>query len=110
MPIVRVRKGPCICLIHKEDLHSTILDFVIWWILKRSRIPEQKPRNNSIELGSCEESIPFPEWSVPGASLVVNENGVLDDMIGLDSANHYMPQFIYMGGGIMIAFAFVLMC
>ena len=30
-------------------------------------------------------------------------------MIGATSANHIMPQFIYMGGGIMIAFAFVLM-
>jgi len=34
----------------------------------------------------------------------------LDAMIGVDSANHIMPQFIYMGGGIMIAFAFILMC
>jgi hypothetical protein len=34
----------------------------------------------------------------------------LDNMIGVDSANHIMPQFIYMGGGIMVAFAFVLMC
>ena len=34
----------------------------------------------------------------------------LNGMIGLTSANHIMPQFIYMGGGIMIAFAFVLMC
>jgi hypothetical protein len=35
---------------------------------------------------------------------------VMDDMIGDASANHVMPQFIYMGGGIMIAFAFILMC
>jgi hypothetical protein len=34
----------------------------------------------------------------------------LDGMIGTTSANHIMPQFIYMGGGIMIAFAFILMC
>jgi len=34
----------------------------------------------------------------------------MDDMIGNTSANHIMPQFIYMGGGIMIAFAFILMC
>jgi hypothetical protein len=34
----------------------------------------------------------------------------MDDMIGSTSANHIMPQFIYMGGGIMIAFAFILMC
>lgn len=34
----------------------------------------------------------------------------LNGMIGLTSANHIMPQFIYMGGGIMIAFAFILMC
>lgn len=34
----------------------------------------------------------------------------LDNMIGATSANHFMPQFIYMGGGIMIAFAFILMC
>lgn len=34
----------------------------------------------------------------------------LDAMIGNTSLNHFMPQFIYMGGGIMIAFAFVLMC
>ena len=34
----------------------------------------------------------------------------LNAMIGVDSANHIMPQFIYMGGGIMIAFAFILMC
>jgi hypothetical protein len=34
----------------------------------------------------------------------------LDAMIGTTSANHIMPQFIYMGGGIMIAFAFILMC
>ena len=34
----------------------------------------------------------------------------LNSMIGLTSANHIMPQFIFMGGGIMIAFAFVLMC
>jgi hypothetical protein len=36
-------------------------------------------------------------------------NFVLDDMIGAKSANHIMPQFIYIGGGIMVAFAFVLM-
>ncbi len=34
----------------------------------------------------------------------------MDAMIGNTSANHIMPQFIYMGGGIMIAFAFILMC
>jgi hypothetical protein len=34
----------------------------------------------------------------------------MDAMIGSTSANHIMPQFIYMGGGIMIAFAFILMC
>jgi len=34
----------------------------------------------------------------------------LDAMIGDMSANHVMPQFIFMGGGIMIAFAFTLMC
>ncbi|MFW9868459.1 MAG: hypothetical protein ACFFFO_04895 [Candidatus Thorarchaeota archaeon] len=33
----------------------------------------------------------------------------IDDMIGDTSANHIMPQFIYMGGGIMIAFAVTLM-
>ena len=33
----------------------------------------------------------------------------LNLMIGNTSANHIMPQFIYMGGGIMVAFAFVLM-
>ncbi len=33
----------------------------------------------------------------------------IDDMIGDMSANHIMPQFIYMGGGIMIAFAVTLM-
>jgi hypothetical protein len=36
-------------------------------------------------------------------------NFVLDDMIGDMSANHIMPQFIFIGGGIMVAFAFVLM-
>jgi hypothetical protein len=36
-------------------------------------------------------------------------NFVLDDMIGATSANHIMPQFIFLGGGIMVAFAFVLM-
>ncbi|MFW9813191.1 MAG: hypothetical protein ACFFF9_12095 [Candidatus Thorarchaeota archaeon] len=33
----------------------------------------------------------------------------LDQMIGVTSANHIMPQFIYMGGGIMVAFAVTLM-
>ena len=33
----------------------------------------------------------------------------LNLMIGNTSANHIMPQFIYMGGGIMVAFAFALM-
>lgn len=33
----------------------------------------------------------------------------MDAMIGPTSANHIMPQFIYMGGGIMIAFAVTLM-
>ncbi|MHA1963846.1 MAG: hypothetical protein ACXACG_06420 [Candidatus Thorarchaeota archaeon] len=36
--------------------------------------------------------------------------GDLNAMIGNTSANHIMPQFIYMGGGIMIAFAFILLC
>jgi hypothetical protein len=36
-------------------------------------------------------------------------NFVLDDMIGATSANHIMPQFIFMGGGIMVAFAVTLM-
>jgi len=42
--------------------------------------------------------------------VAVEANLILDDMIGPTSANHFMPQFIYMGGGIMIAFAFILMC
>jgi hypothetical protein len=33
----------------------------------------------------------------------------MDAMIGDMSANHIMPQFIYMGGGIMVAFAVTLM-
>ena len=33
----------------------------------------------------------------------------LDAMIGNTSANHIMPQFIYIGGGIMVAFAVTLM-
>jgi len=33
----------------------------------------------------------------------------LDAMIGETSANHVMPQFIYMGGGIMVAFAVCLL-
>ncbi len=33
----------------------------------------------------------------------------LDAMIGDTSANHIMPQFIYMGGGIMVAFAVCLL-
>ncbi|RLI55608.1 MAG: hypothetical protein DRO87_04250 [Candidatus Thorarchaeota archaeon] len=33
----------------------------------------------------------------------------LDAFIGTNSMNHVMPQFIFMGGGIMIAFAVVLM-
>lgn len=33
----------------------------------------------------------------------------IDAMIGPTSANHIMPQFIFMGGGIMIAFAVCLM-
>lgn len=33
----------------------------------------------------------------------------LNGMIGTTSANHVMPQFIYMGGGIMIAFAVCLL-
>jgi hypothetical protein len=33
----------------------------------------------------------------------------LDAMIGVTSANHIMPQFIYMGGGIMVAFAVTLL-
>ncbi len=36
-------------------------------------------------------------------------NGNIDAMIGNTSANHIMPQFIFMGGGIMIAFAVCLM-
>ncbi|MFW9794215.1 MAG: hypothetical protein ACFFEE_07935 [Candidatus Thorarchaeota archaeon] len=36
-------------------------------------------------------------------------NFVIDAMIGDMSANHIMPQFIYMGGGIMVAFAVTLM-
>ena len=43
-------------------------------------------------------------------AVAVQANGLLDNMIGPTSANHFMPQFIYMGGGIMIAFAFILMC
>jgi hypothetical protein len=36
-------------------------------------------------------------------------NFQLDDMIGPTSANHIMPQFIFIGGGIMIAFAVILL-
>ncbi|MFW9795423.1 MAG: hypothetical protein ACFFE2_00185 [Candidatus Thorarchaeota archaeon] len=43
-------------------------------------------------------------------AVAIQAEFLLDDMIGDTSANHFMPQFIYMGGGIMIAFAFVLMC
>ena len=43
-------------------------------------------------------------------AVAVYAGGNLDLMIGNTSANHIMPQFIYMGGGIMIAFAFILMC
>ena len=35
--------------------------------------------------------------------------GNLDAMIGPTSANHIMPQFIFIGGGIMVAFAVTLM-
>ena len=35
--------------------------------------------------------------------------GTIDGMVGNASANHIMPQFIYMGGGIMVAFAACLM-
>jgi hypothetical protein len=45
---------------------------------------------------------------VLAVALYANFN--LDNMIGNTSANHIMPHFIYMGGGIMIAFAFILMC
>ena len=43
-------------------------------------------------------------------AVVFYANFDLNAMIGTTSANHIMPQFIYMGGGIMIAFAFILMC
>jgi hypothetical protein len=33
----------------------------------------------------------------------------IDGMIGVDSMNHIMPAFIFMGGGIMVAFAVCLM-
>ncbi|MFW9806437.1 MAG: hypothetical protein ACFFFK_06880 [Candidatus Thorarchaeota archaeon] len=45
---------------------------------------------------------------VLAVALYANFN--MDAMIGDMSANHIMPQFIFMGGGIMIAFAFTLMC
>ncbi|MFW9849364.1 MAG: hypothetical protein ACFFF4_09495 [Candidatus Thorarchaeota archaeon] len=35
-------------------------------------------------------------------------NWVLDDMIGVDSFNHAMPQFLFMGGGLFIAFGIII--
>lgn len=35
--------------------------------------------------------------------------GNIDGMVGISSANHIMPQFLFMGGGIMVAFATSLM-
>ncbi|MFX1484229.1 MAG: hypothetical protein ACFFCP_13700 [Promethearchaeota archaeon] len=42
-------------------------------------------------------------------AIALYANFNLDAMIGTTSANHIMPQFIYMGGGIMVAFAVTLM-
>ncbi|TFG07961.1 hypothetical protein EU538_07965 [Candidatus Thorarchaeota archaeon] len=36
-------------------------------------------------------------------------NWVLDDFVGITSINHIMPQFIFIGGGIAVAFAVVLL-
>ncbi|NWF95020.1 MAG: hypothetical protein HXY34_02660 [Candidatus Thorarchaeota archaeon] len=36
-------------------------------------------------------------------------NWVLDDFIGTISYNHVMPQFIYIGGGLMVVFGFILL-
>ena len=44
---------------------------------------------------------------VLGIALYANFD--LNAMIGTTSANHIMPQFIYMGGGIMVAFGVVLL-
>jgi hypothetical protein len=35
-------------------------------------------------------------------------NWVLDDFIGTTSINHIMPPFIYMGGGLFVAFGIIL--
>ncbi len=44
---------------------------------------------------------------VLAVALYANFN--IDAMIGATSANHIMPQFIFLGGGIMVAFAVTLM-
>ncbi len=35
-------------------------------------------------------------------------NWVIDDFIGVDSFNHAMPQFLFMGGGLFIAFGIII--
>ncbi len=42
-------------------------------------------------------------------AVAVYANFNFDAMIGTTSANHIMPQFIFIGGGIMVAFAVTLM-